>query len=152
MQEHIASSIMERLLAGHYPKVFVAPRASGERVMLACVPGERHVLALRMSADLLEGAGFRITFVGADPPQTALLEAARRDQPSAIVLAAEGDYSLAPLEETINSLHRQLPDTPIIIGGGASRGLDGAARRVSVVVEDVGRTVESVRDAIAGRR
>jgi methanogenic corrinoid protein MtbC1 len=41
-----------------------------------------------MSGDLLEGAGYRVTFVGADPPRTALLEAAEHDRPAAIVLGS----------------------------------------------------------------
>lgn len=149
-QEHVASSIMERVLAANYPKVFVGSRGSREQVLLACVSGERHTLALQMCRDLLEGAGYRVTFMGADTPKAVVLEAAERYKSSAIVLSAEADGSLQPLIETIEALHQLLPPIPILTGGAVTAKLHESMLTPSVtVLHDIGQTLDSLQAALS---
>jgi MerR family transcriptional regulator, light-induced transcriptional regulator len=56
--EHLATAISNVALARLFPQLLSAPARSRERVLLAAVAGEHHVLGLRMVADVLERAGF----------------------------------------------------------------------------------------------
>ena len=71
--EHLASSLSERSLIRLFEELS-ANRARGicrGRVVLAAVQGQQHVLGLRMIADVLEGAGFAVYYLGADVPAAA---------------------------------------------------------------------------------
>jgi DNA-binding transcriptional MerR regulator len=60
----------------------------GPRALLACPSGELHDLGLICFGIALRGRGWRITYLGADTPQTTLMDAASRLEPDLIVLAA----------------------------------------------------------------
>ena len=57
--EHVATVLSYRALLPLQEPLQIAPPRSRERVVLAAVEGQAHVLGLRMVADVLEGAGFR---------------------------------------------------------------------------------------------
>jgi methanogenic corrinoid protein MtbC1 len=150
-QEHVASSLVETLMARTYPRAFVAARASRERIVMACVAGERHVLGLRMAADLLEGAGFDVVALGSDTAVPVLLEAVERHGPAAVVLAAETDESVASLREAMEALDKSASRSVPVLVGGASQairenlGLD----RAVTVVDDVADATAAVERALA---
>lgn len=64
--EHLATAISDEVRPRLFPRLLRAPPGSRERVFLAAVEGEHHVLGLRMVADVLEGAGFDVLYLGAD--------------------------------------------------------------------------------------
>jgi hypothetical protein len=67
--EHVATVLSYRALLPLQELLQIAPPRSRERVVLAAVEGQAHVLGLRMVADVLEGAGFEVLYLGADDPQ-----------------------------------------------------------------------------------
>ena len=68
--EHLASSISQRALIRLFARLSAGPARprSRERVLLAAVDGQRHVLGLRMVADVLEDAGFDVLDLGESVP------------------------------------------------------------------------------------
>lgn len=70
--EHLASAISHGVLIQLFDALTVADGRSRERVLLAAVEGQHHILGLRMVADVLDGAGFDVLFLGADVPVEAL--------------------------------------------------------------------------------
>ena len=70
--EHAATGLSYRALLPLQEPLQIAPPRSRERVVLAAVEGQTHVLGLRMVADVLEGAGFEVLYLGADVPSGAL--------------------------------------------------------------------------------
>lgn len=83
-QEHFASSFLE----GWMLSMARGWGQSGRRrVMLACVPGERHVLGLVAFGLAMRDLGWRITYLGADMPVPAIEHAADAVAPDVIVLA-----------------------------------------------------------------
>jgi hypothetical protein len=54
--------------------------------MLAATAGEHHILGLRMAADVLEGAGYEVMYLGADAPLGSLLGACSRHRPAVLAL------------------------------------------------------------------
>jgi hypothetical protein len=53
-----------------------------DSILLAAAEGQHHVLDLRMIADVLEGAGFDVLYLGADVPVDALQRFVAEQQPA----------------------------------------------------------------------
>lgn len=148
--EHIASGVMEELLARDYPRVFTRPRASRELVLLSCVEGERHALGLRMSANLLEGAGFQVIFLGPDPPNSEIVTTALTYRPAAIVLSGTGPRTYPAMIDAVGRLRAALGrDVPLILGGETEWPDEITNIRDLTVAPDLARIVEDVESAIA---
>ena len=119
--EHLATSISQRLLI----KLFVAMQASsqrrhsGERVLLAAVQGQHHVLGLRMVADVLETAGFDVIFLGADVPVESLRSFIAEHQPSLVGLTFGISVDVAWLADSLWVVHQVAPHVRIMLGGRA---------------------------------
>ena len=80
--EHLATAISQSVLVKLFDRLTVARPRSRERVLLAAVEGQHHVLGLRMIADVMEGAGFDVLYLGADVPVDALRRFAGEHRPS----------------------------------------------------------------------
>lgn len=134
-EEHVASSLVEQLMALLYPEIFVSRRSSRERVLMASAAGERHVIGLRMVADIFEGRGYDVLFLGADTPTAECVEASRRYEPEVIVLAAYTAEAASELGVAVRLLLELAPEGTILAGGDTPairEALDGE-RRVEVV-------------------
>jgi diguanylate cyclase (GGDEF)-like protein len=146
--EHLATAISHRLLARLFESLLVAPPGSRERVLLAGAEGEQHVLGLRMIADVLEGAGFDVLFLGADVPHDALLAAVARHRPRVVGLSATfGDG--APLLRAAHALAELAAPVGLVVGGAAVPA-ELRARADVQVVDDVTQAVAAL-DAALGR-
>ncbi|MFX8331617.1 cobalamin B12-binding domain-containing protein, partial [Acinetobacter baumannii] len=87
-EEHLATEITVRVLALQREAHRVAESRREHRVILATPPGEQHVVALRMVANLLRGAGYDVLMLGADVPGESLAEAAERYGADIICMSA----------------------------------------------------------------
>jgi MerR family transcriptional regulator, light-induced transcriptional regulator len=113
-QEHFASNVLRGRLLG-LARGWDA--GVGPRALLACPSGERHDLGLLVFGIALRGHGWRITYLGADTPQTTLIETAAQLAPAIMVLAATRSSHLRPLAHEARS-----NAVPIAIAGrGATR-------------------------------
>lgn len=117
-REHLATAIMESLLARAYARSrFNAP--SGRRALFACVPGNRHSMGLRMVADAYEMEGWEVQYLGADTPVAAIIAQAREFNPDLIGLSISMPQHLHSARVSIEQLHQELGETcPRIIVGG----------------------------------
>ena len=115
-EEHLATAITYRVL-NVISSAGGRAVAARQRVMLAALEDERHVMGLQMVADTLESAGFVVQLLGADVPLDSLAAAVARFAPD--VLGLSSTMPAGPrLEATIASLQRVDPSLPIRIGGG----------------------------------
>jgi methanogenic corrinoid protein MtbC1 len=141
--EHIATEIALRVLALQREAQRVARARSEHRVMLAAPAGEQHIVALRMTSNLLREAGFDVVMLGADVPADALAVTAGRHEPAVICLSATMPGGATGISSAIYAVQRQLPGAGFVIGGRGvpaqlqpRPGLD-VCHRVSEVVEAV---------------
>lgn len=124
--EHMATALTHRVLAALRPPItsgsvgIAADLVPPKRAMLATVEGEQHALGLRMAADLLEDAGFRTFYLGADVPSEALLRAVSSLSPDLVALSATMPELAAKLEEEVTALHRANPALEVLFGGQAA--------------------------------
>ncbi|MFF8289546.1 MerR family transcriptional regulator [Streptomyces sp. NPDC016309] len=85
--EHFLSWHVSGALRRAAPPAPAGPR--GATVVLACVPGENHTLALEALTTALAERGFLVRMFGAALPVEALVEAVRRTGPAAVGLWAQ---------------------------------------------------------------
>ena len=71
-EEHLATAISYQILTRLYRVLLGQGKPPGGTVVVAGAPGDHHLLALRMVADVFEGAGFTVVFAGADVREDAL--------------------------------------------------------------------------------
>ena len=94
----------------------------GPKLLLACLPGERHETGLLLFALAASDAGYRTVLLGADMPLEELPSAARTTGCAAIVLAGLVAADEPSLEKAIKAVVDH-SDVPVLIGGRAS--IDG---------------------------
>ena len=114
--EHLATSIVESLMAriGRAPDR--TPSRDRERVLMAGVELEGHVVGLRMLADLAEDAGFDVRYLGASVPLDALLDLVTRLRPDIVCLSVSVATPTLSLVEAVEALVRR-GDIDVLIGG-----------------------------------
>ena len=84
-QEHFASNLLRARLAG---LARGWETGAGPLALLACAPGELHDLPLLIFGLALRAHGWRIAYLGADTPAESLADAARRLDPSLVVVSS----------------------------------------------------------------
>jgi len=96
------------------------PRKNGgRRLLLACLPGEYHEIALLLFALAANEQGFHLLTLGADTPLRELARVAEKTKSDAIVLSG----AVQPSEAVLNRDLPQLVEAvsiPVLVGGQAS--------------------------------
>jgi diguanylate cyclase (GGDEF)-like protein len=116
-EEHLATAISYAVAARIFWRALGAEPRSRERVMLAAVQGEHHVLGLRLAADVLEGAGYDVLYLGADVPLAALMDACRIHQPDVLGFTVSMGLNVPTMIWEIHEL-TELEQPPRVITGG----------------------------------
>jgi diguanylate cyclase (GGDEF)-like protein len=114
---HVATAISHRVAAALYPSLHIRAADSRETVIVAGPEGQQHTLGLRIAADVLEGAGFRVVYLGADVPAEALAVAVDVHRPALVCLSLTPDLGTGELEEARVAVAQTSPGTPILLGG-----------------------------------
>ncbi len=136
--EQLATAISHEVLARLFPRLLTSPSQRAERVLLATVEGERHGLGLRMIADVFEGAGFDVLYLGTNVAARQLLAACRTYRPDVVGLSATTASGVSTLIQEL-SLLQELEPRPAVIAGGQAAGLaiDRGAHVTTVAHSDV---------------
>jgi methanogenic corrinoid protein MtbC1 len=116
-EEHLATGLSYRALLPLQEPLQIAPPRSRERVVLAAVAGQAHVLGLRMVADVLEGAGFNVLYLGANVPAGDLQEFVADHEPAVLGLTSTQPRDGPSLAEAIVTTHDIRPECRIMLGG-----------------------------------
>ena len=85
--EHLATGIAYDVMRLVSRQATVYPRRSRERILLAAVGAEGHTTGLRMIADLAEGHGFDVQFLGASVPVNTLAGVVAKHRPELVGLS-----------------------------------------------------------------
>ena len=117
--EHLATAISQQVMVKLFDRLSVARARSRERILLAAIEGQHHTVGLRMIADVLEGAGFDVHYLGADVPVHALSAYAAKHQPAVTGLAFGVSVGVGVLADSIHGIGEACPTTRIMLGGRA---------------------------------
>lgn len=104
-------------------------------VICACPTGERHEVGLLTASMIMRGAGWRVSYLGADLPADDILRAVQKTKPFAIVLAMTMELSLHAKEDVHKLLSSvNLEHVHVILGGmQAPTAAKGLSARVNIV-------------------
>lgn len=102
-QEHLASAIVERLMARalHHS---APPKTTALAAVLGCPPGNWHSLGLRMVSDMLRLSGWRSYFLGANVPIDSFISAIREHRPKAVMFSCPIEEQLPEVDELLAAL------------------------------------------------
>jgi DNA-binding transcriptional MerR regulator len=106
---------------------------NGAKLLMACLPGDRHETGLLLFALAANAAGYRIVLLGADMPLEELPPAAQKAGCSAIILSGRLLPESELLKEALPDLTRQ-SQVPVFLGGHASVKVHDLLKRSDVVV------------------
>ena len=117
--EHLATAISHAVATRILARAFHTQPRSRERVMMAALQGEHHVLGLRLAADVLERAGYDVLYLGPDVPLPALLDACRTHQPDVLGLTVSMTLGVPTLIREIDSVTGLEHPPRVMLGGRA---------------------------------
>jgi MerR family transcriptional regulator, light-induced transcriptional regulator len=147
-REHLASTLSESLLSEVYPRVFARPWL-GRRAIVTSMANEFHQIGGKMVADIFELNGWRGDFLGANTPLEDLLEFVARRQTDVVAFSLTLEANLGLLEHAVETVRREHPGLPILVGGQAFRsgGGDRIVREGVSLLTDLGALEQWIRDA-----
>jgi methanogenic corrinoid protein MtbC1 len=148
-QEHLASALVSRLLAG----LDESGVSRDDRVaVVTTAPTETHEFGAWMVADILRNEGWSVHFLGSQLPAEETIRFVKSVNPGLLALSTTLEIHLPSLRELIHSVRGdlELSGLPILVGGQAfgegdrvwrSTGADGRADDVLSVVREAERLV-----------
>ncbi|MFO7832461.1 MAG: cobalamin-dependent protein [Desulfuromonadaceae bacterium] len=119
-QEHLASSIVSRLLAG-VSMVDITAAPLKNRAVITAAPDEFHETGAWMVSDMLEHDGWQVRYLGANTPAEDLIKMLKSFHPHLLALSVTMPFNLYKAQEVIRSIKSEagLKDLYIIVGGNA---------------------------------
>lgn len=120
-QEHLASSIVGRVLLELYTAILVlASKPVRGRAVITAAPNEFHEIGAWMVSDLLELDGWQIRYLGANASQEDLLQLLDDFDPQLLALSVTMPFNLDKVKDIITEVrkkeaHRSMK---IMVGGG----------------------------------
>jgi len=121
----------------------------GPKLLLACMPGDRHETGLLMFGLAANDAGFRIIMLGADMPLEELPAAVQKTGCDAIVLAGVQRASEATLKTDLPALVSKV-SVPVMVGGRTSVEIHGALKKAGArpLGADIHKSIDTLRKTL----
>jgi methanogenic corrinoid protein MtbC1 len=129
--EHMATSIVQRVLSSCYQRIGLSSGERG-RAVVAAAPREMHEIGARMFADLLEEDCWEVFYLGADTPPEELRRFVREVRPNLLGLSVCLPFNLQQGAATIAAVRADgaTARCRILVGGQAFAGSTDRWRRV----------------------
>jgi methanogenic corrinoid protein MtbC1 len=119
--EHLATAVTEHLLSVVYPRILENRAPNGKKMVISCAVNEYHQVGARMVADIMEGLGWDVWFLGANTPVNDLLALIQEKQPDVLGLSVSIYFNMTSLVRTVDMVRSHYPGLDIIVGGQAFR-------------------------------
>ena len=129
--EHMATAVVQFVLAQLYPLIPPPPRKRGNAVITG-VEGELHQVGANMVADMLEADGWNVRFLGVNVPHAGVLRAVEEHRADVVGISATMLFNLPKVRRLVTDVREKFAARPprILIGGGAFRSLPSPAEEV----------------------
>jgi methanogenic corrinoid protein MtbC1 len=117
-EEHLASSIVSRIISSLYSRFINLENDKGKAVISA-IANEYHEIGSRIISDSLEMDGWDVEHLGSDTPIEALIDFLTKEKPFLIGLSAALSFNIDNLINTIEKIkaNDNLSDIKILVGG-----------------------------------
>jgi methanogenic corrinoid protein MtbC1 len=113
--------------------LLLSRQASRNRTVFAlCGPRDSDELGAQMAVDLLEQAGFSMSFAGGNIPNDEILQVVHESKPDVLLMFASGANDLPEMRALIDTLHEigACPNLQIVVGGGVFNRAEGLAEEI----------------------
>ncbi len=119
-QEHMATSITQRVMSAYYPMILDLPRQRGTMVV-SVSQGELHEIGARMLADMLEMHGWDVYYTGANTPDDTLLDLLETLQSRYLCISTTIPSHLGQVSSVISRVKQSSLSVPVhvVVGGQA---------------------------------
>lgn len=149
LSHHLATRLLRVLCDQATLRLPAAPR-NGRRIFAVCGPTDADELAGQIAVDLLESAGFTMTYAGGGIASDEILAHVQETQPDALLLFASAPSDLPSTRQLIDTIHEigAVRRLQIVVGGGVFNRAEGLAEEIGA---DLWATspVELVQEIIA---
>lgn len=92
-------------------------KSNGFNIVIATVKGDIHDIGKNIVKLLLENYGYNVIDLGKDVDPEKVLEAARKYKAPLVGLSALMTTTVPAMQETLELIHRELPNCKVIVGG-----------------------------------
>lgn len=128
---HLGTRLLRSLVDQATAQLQQQPR-NGETIFACCGPSEGEELAGQMACDLLEAAGFEVSFAGGGIPADEVLNQVQERRPDFLLMFASAASDLPGVRSIIDQLREinAVPHTKIAVGGGVFARAEGLAEEI----------------------
>ncbi|GMV26756.1 MAG: hypothetical protein AMXMBFR58_27870 [Phycisphaerae bacterium] len=128
---HFSTRLLRMLVDQTSARLQFAP-FNGQTVFVSCGAAEGDELGAQMAVDLLETAGYSVTFAGGGLPADEIRAQVHDRKPSVLLMFASGPSDLPGIRETIDSMNEigACPKVRIAVGGGVFNRAEGLAEEI----------------------
>ena len=108
--------------------------ARADSIFACCGPTDGDELGAQMAVDLLESAGYQITFAGGSIPADEVLAQVHETRPDFLLMFASGPSDLPGIRHILDSLREinAVPNLKVAVGGGVFNRAEGLAEEIGV--------------------
>jgi methanogenic corrinoid protein MtbC1 len=119
-QEHLATSITQRVMSIYYPMILSRPRTRGT-IIVSGSPNELHELGPRMVADFLEMNGWDVCYAGVNTPEDSLSYLIERFSAHVVCISTTMSANLLRVAAMIDHIRALDVAQPVhvVVGGQA---------------------------------
>ena len=117
-QEHLASSIVSRVMS-HLYSAIVSIKPTKGKVVITAAPNEFHELGAWMVSDLLELDGWQVRYLGANTPIADLMKLLEDFKPQLLAISVIMPFNLGGVKKLIAAIRNKesLRAIKIMVGG-----------------------------------
>lgn len=116
-EEHLATSIIGRIMANIYLKIPFKRKKSG-KVIVTSSPNEYHEIGGRMVADIIESEGYVVHYLGANTPSNDIIKQIKKIKPQILAISVTMPFNIDKVALLISEVKKMDKDSPKIIVGG----------------------------------
>lgn len=135
LNHNLATRLLRWLVDQNSAQLVQAPRLN-RRVFCFCGPKEGEELGAQMAVDLLEGAGFEVSFAGGNVPNDEVLARVQEDKPDVLLMFSSAASDLPSIRQLIDTLNDigACPNVQVAVGGGVFNRAEGLAEEIGADV------------------
>lgn len=128
---HFSTRLLRVLVDQVGGRLEFAP-SNGQTVFISCGAAESDELGAQMAVDLLETAGYAVTFAGGGLPSDEIRAQVHERQPNILLMFASGPTDLPGIREIIDTMNEigACRKVRIAVGGGVFNRADGLAEEI----------------------